>query len=247
MTATDPRVRELVDEAIAAHTARDLPRTIELYRAALEIDPSIPGVELFVGSLFVELGDDAAAIDAFERAIAADPRDHEAWRFLSEALAHQGRDIHAANAAERAAELHAESIGGRSSDAAHADFLRSVDPDRRAQAVLELAAVDDPRLPDALRAFLDDAGSIDFSTASLEVLSVTVDALVAAGVQDHAGIFSDGPAPDRPFIAENVRRHLERRKHPKHPTSEARRPRRRFRFPWRRRDQHREPGSPFVD
>jgi predicted O-linked N-acetylglucosamine transferase (SPINDLY family) len=89
--AQTPTARELMEGALRAHQAGDLPRAAELYRQFLAQRPGHPDALNNLGNALLQLGRSEEAIDACRQALAARPAYAEAHLNIGMALQKLGR------------------------------------------------------------------------------------------------------------------------------------------------------------
>jgi tetratricopeptide (TPR) repeat protein len=66
--------------------AGDFPASVKQFAAAIELNPSLPGLQSFYGQALLYTGDPDGAVVAFQKELASDPNDFEANLKLSEIL-----------------------------------------------------------------------------------------------------------------------------------------------------------------
>jgi Flp pilus assembly protein TadD/thiol-disulfide isomerase/thioredoxin len=97
----------------ASFMARDYPKAVEHFGAALLRNPALPGLRTFYGQALLFTGDAGGAEAAFRETLAASPNDYDAVFYLASILANRGRVNEARPLAGRALQLRPRSEEAR--------------------------------------------------------------------------------------------------------------------------------------
>jgi tetratricopeptide (TPR) repeat protein len=81
----------LINEAEVLFARRQYPAALAKYEEAMQRDPQFSGAWVGAGDCWYMQHDWAKAVPLFRRATEIEPRNSQAWRFLSDALAGQGK------------------------------------------------------------------------------------------------------------------------------------------------------------
>jgi tetratricopeptide (TPR) repeat protein len=84
------RSEKAMQRVIASYSAEDTNRKIELLESAVELDPTVFNGYNALGYAYLENGDHAAALDAFQKAIHQNPQAIEGYCDLARLFAQQG-------------------------------------------------------------------------------------------------------------------------------------------------------------
>jgi len=108
--AADPRAAAEANAGLALAREGKYEQAISHYRAALKLDPAMPGLHLNLGLAYVKLNRLADAIPPFERAMKADPGNFQAQVLLGMSYYGTRRFADAAAQLQRATEQQPDNI-----------------------------------------------------------------------------------------------------------------------------------------
>lgn len=200
---------DLIVTANALLAAGDLESAIPLYVRAAELFAPYASFEIVAADKLHELGRSEEAVASYQRVVAAVPEHAQAWASLATVLYELGRVDEAHLAMTRSDELDAELV-----------------PDEAFEIVRQYFAVDDfdecARLAEQMLHSLGEgpSGALhDFLVRSRHRVdedhaALQASILVRFKMADFVYWYSDGPAPDREAIANDVDAYLRSHRRP---------------------------------
>jgi len=94
-------------------TAGDFPAAVTQLASAIELNPSLPGLQALYGQALLNTGDPDAAADAFRKELASDPNHFEANLYLAQILIARGKQSEAEPLVRRALQVRPDSLEAR--------------------------------------------------------------------------------------------------------------------------------------
>ena len=197
----------LIAEANRLHAEGDLSAAAPLYMKAAEGFAPYASFALVAGDSYWSIGDLLAAAASYRHTITAVPEHENAWQNLGDVLMLLGAADDGRQALVKAQAIDAGFVEGEV-DAAIDRYWMSHEPLDRAAIVNRIATSDEPRVSPVLHDHLERSLHYGTTTGDLGHWSSIATALVRFGVADFLDWYSDGPAPNRTWVLQDVEKYL---------------------------------------
>jgi tetratricopeptide (TPR) repeat protein len=197
----------LIEEAKRISTeGRPMEAADAYFDAATRFDP-YASFALVAGDMYREAGAFDKAVAAYRHVVDAVPEHDQAWHYLGWSLVARGDHDEGRSAIVRAQAI-ARAPDTEQLDALIAEYWESGDPVRRGQIISEVVWSEDDDVTRMLHDHIERARRYGTGIGDLDHWASVAQALVRFGISAHLDLYTDGPAPSREWVLEDVERYL---------------------------------------
>ena len=204
---TKERADRLVAEAKELNAAGDPKSAARRYAEAAAGFAPYASFALVAGDLLYIEEEFEEAAAAYRVVVEAVPEHDQAWHGLGRSLLACG-EFEEGRAALVRSQAIASGVGYGDVSAAIEEYFATEDPLERGRILERVVRSDDGRLPWLLHQHVERAALLGTSIGDLDHWRPLATALVRLGISPHLDWYTDGPAPSREWIVEDVAKYL---------------------------------------